>query len=46
MSKTSPALIDALLKPIKKLKLILSERIRHVEDEIVQFNDRFMQGRN
>ncbi len=46
MSNTIQALIDAMLKPIKELKSILSQRMEHVENEIEQFNDRFMHDRN
>lgn len=46
MSKTSQALIHVILEPMKKLKTILFERIEHVEDEIQQFNERFMEDRN
>ncbi|MDF5728165.1 MAG: hypothetical protein PUP92_09025 [Rhizonema sp. PD38] len=42
MSKTNQGLIHVVLEPVKKLKSILSERIKHVEDEIEHFNNQFM----
>lgn len=43
---TIQVLIHAIFGSVKKLTLILSQRLEHVEEEIEQFDRDFMHGNN